>query len=108
MTEENKSVGEYVGGGGRGGGVSNARSNSKPSDLKPGELKSMKGDSKPACPRCGRPISFVEEQRKGDRVYYVAHHYLGYEGGGRERSAATWGLRSTCSSRGSTTWGWPA
>jgi hypothetical protein len=23
----------------------------------------------------------MEEQRKGGRVYYIAHHYLGYEGG---------------------------
>jgi hypothetical protein len=34
---------------------------------------------KPACPRCGRPVYFIGQQRKGNRVYYIAHHYLGYE-----------------------------
>ena len=35
------------------------------------------------CPRCGRPASYIERQRKGDRVYYVAVHYKGFrkEGG---------------------------
>ena len=38
---------------------------------------------RPICPRCGSPISWVEEQKKGDRVYYYAVHYIGYakEGG---------------------------
>jgi hypothetical protein len=29
------------------------------------------------CPRCGRPASYIERQRKGNRVYYVAVHYKG-------------------------------
>ena len=33
--------------------------------------------TRPVCPRCGSPISWVEMQRKGGRVYYVAVHYLG-------------------------------
>jgi len=33
---------------------------------------------RPVCPRCGSPISWVEKQRKGDRVYYYAVHYFGY------------------------------
>jgi len=39
--------------------------------------------SKGACPRCGRPISWLERVRRGDREYIVAAHYLGYarEGG---------------------------
>ena len=41
---------------------------------------------RPVCPRCGSPISWVERQRKGDRVYYYAVHYLGYtKVGGRVR-----------------------
>jgi DNA-directed RNA polymerase subunit M/transcription elongation factor TFIIS len=38
------------------------------------------------CPRCGRPASYIERQRKGDRVYYVAVHYKGFrkEGQGEE------------------------
>jgi len=31
------------------------------------------------CPRCKRPISYIERHRKGDRVYVVAVHYEGYE-----------------------------
>ena len=31
------------------------------------------------CPKCGKPISYIEEQRKKSNVYYVAVHYLGYE-----------------------------
>jgi RNA polymerase-binding transcription factor DksA len=31
------------------------------------------------CPRCGQPISYVERQRRGNRVYFFAVHYLGYE-----------------------------
>lgn len=38
----------------------------------------VEAPARPACPRCGSPISWVERQRKGDRVYYVAVHYLGY------------------------------
>jgi len=34
--------------------------------------------TRPACPRCGSSISWVEKQRKGGRIYYVAVHYLGY------------------------------
>ncbi len=33
------------------------------------------------CPRCGQPISYVERQRRGSQVYYLAVHYLGYERG---------------------------
>ena len=33
---------------------------------------------RPVCPRCGSPISWIETQRKGSRVYYVAVHYMGY------------------------------
>jgi len=41
---------------------------------------------RPVCPRCGLPVSWVEKLRKGDRVYYVAVHYLGYnKSGGRVR-----------------------
>jgi len=39
--------------------------------------------SKPRCPRCGGVISWIESQRKGGRVYYVAVHYLGRVGGKR-------------------------
>lgn len=60
-------------------GIQSARDNLKPSGSKPSEKSSE--SEKPVCPRCGKPISFIEEQRKGDRVYYIAHHYLGYEGG---------------------------
>ncbi len=35
--------------------------------------------SEKVCPRCGQPYSYIEKQRKGDREYYVAVHYLGYE-----------------------------
>jgi len=31
------------------------------------------------CPKCGRPISYIEKQVKKSNVYYVAVHYLGYE-----------------------------
>jgi len=31
------------------------------------------------CPRCGQPISYIERQRRGNRVYYYAVHYEGYE-----------------------------
>jgi len=42
--------------------------------------------TRPTCPRCGSPVSWVEKQRKGSRVYYVAVHYLGYSReGGRVR-----------------------
>jgi len=38
------------------------------------------------CPRCGAPISWVERQVKGGRVYYYAVHYLGYtKSGGKIR-----------------------
>jgi len=41
---------------------------------------------RPTCPRCGSPISWVEKLRRGDRVYYVAVHYLGYtKSGGKVR-----------------------
>jgi hypothetical protein len=33
------------------------------------------------CPRCGQPISYVERQRRGNQVYYLAVHYYGYERG---------------------------
>jgi len=33
------------------------------------------------CPRCGQPISYVERQRRGSQVYYLAVHYEGYERG---------------------------
>jgi len=38
----------------------------------------VEAPARPACPRCGSPISWIETQRKGDRVYYVAVHYAGY------------------------------
>ncbi|WP_148666755.1 hypothetical protein [Acidilobus sp. 7A] len=31
------------------------------------------------CPRCGQPVSYIERQRRGNRVYYYAVHYEGYE-----------------------------
>ncbi|MFP3171957.1 MAG: hypothetical protein RXQ79_02820 [Acidilobus sp.] len=31
------------------------------------------------CPRCGAPVSYIERQRRGNRVYYYAVHYEGYE-----------------------------
>jgi hypothetical protein len=31
------------------------------------------------CPRCGQPISYIERQRRGNRFYYYAVHYEGYE-----------------------------
>ena len=33
------------------------------------------------CPRCGQPVSYVERQRRGSQVYYLAVHYEGYERG---------------------------
>ena len=30
------------------------------------------------CPRCGRPIDYVERHRRGNRVYIYAVHYEGY------------------------------
>ena len=33
----------------------------------------------PICPRCGQPISYIERQRRGNRFYYFAVHYEGYE-----------------------------
>ena len=34
---------------------------------------------KPRCPRCGGGISWIETQKKKDRVYYYAVHYTGYD-----------------------------
>ena len=34
---------------------------------------------KERCPRCGAPVSYFEEHRRGDRVYVVAVHYEGYD-----------------------------
>ena len=31
------------------------------------------------CPRCGAPISYIEKHKRGNRVYYYAVHYEGYE-----------------------------
>jgi len=39
---------------------------------------------RPVCPRCGSPVSWIESQTKGGRVYYYAVHYLGYEKVGRK------------------------
>jgi len=39
----------------------------------------MSGTAYHVCPRCGQPISYIERQRRGNRVYYFAVHYLGYE-----------------------------
>ena len=33
---------------------------------------------KPPCPRCGRPVDWFERAKRGDRVYVIAVHYLGY------------------------------
>ena len=30
------------------------------------------------CPKCGSPISWVEEARRRDRIYVIAVHYEGY------------------------------
>jgi hypothetical protein len=39
-----------------------------------------------ACPRCGRPVNYVERQRRGGRWYYYAAHYEGCDiVGGRVR-----------------------
>jgi len=35
------------------------------------------------CPRCGEKISWIETQRKGKRIYYIAVHY--YKGKKRKR-----------------------
>jgi hypothetical protein len=42
--------------------------------------ESGKVSLKPRCPRCGYEISWIERIRRGDRVYYLAVHYLGYSG----------------------------
>ncbi len=34
-----------------------------------------------ACPRCGRPYSYLERHRIGKKVYLYAVHYEGYERG---------------------------
>ena len=34
---------------------------------------------KPVCPRCGRPIDWLERVKRGNQVYVYAVHYLGYE-----------------------------
>ena len=43
----------------------------------------MEGEAQPrgvmVCPRCGQPISYIERQRRGNRFYYYAVHYEGYE-----------------------------
>ncbi|MCG2874723.1 MAG: hypothetical protein L7H09_05500 [Acidilobus sp.] len=39
----------------------------------------MSGTAYRVCPRCGQPISYIERQRRGNRVYYYAVHYEGYE-----------------------------
>jgi len=31
------------------------------------------------CPRCGKPISYFQENKVGDRVYVFAVHYHGYK-----------------------------
>jgi hypothetical protein len=31
------------------------------------------------CPRCGAPVSYIEKHKRGNRVYYYAVHYEGYE-----------------------------
>ena len=36
------------------------------------------GREKERCPRCGAPVSYFEEHRRGGRVYVVAVHYEGY------------------------------
>lgn len=41
-------------------------------------MAGKKGEKALICPRCGLPISWIERHRKGDRVYLVAVHYLGY------------------------------
>jgi hypothetical protein len=33
------------------------------------------------CPRCGRPIDYVERHRRGNRAYIYAVHYEGYVNG---------------------------
>jgi len=43
----------------------------------------LEGEAQPrgvmVCPRCGQPISYIERQRRGNRFYYYAVHYEGYE-----------------------------
>jgi hypothetical protein len=39
----------------------------------------LEGREVMTCPRCGQPISYVERQRRGNQVYYLAVHYEGYE-----------------------------
>jgi len=39
----------------------------------------VSGTAYRVCPRCGQPISYIERQRRGNRVYYYAVHYEGYE-----------------------------
>ena len=43
---------------------------------------------KPPCPRCGRPVDWFERAKRGNRVYIIAVHYLGYTKlpGGRVRA----------------------
>ena len=38
----------------------------------------MRKREKAICPRCGRPISYFEKHKRGDRTYIIAVHYLGY------------------------------
>ncbi len=40
-----------------------------------------RGQGLGVCPRCGRPIDYVERHRRGDRVYIYAVHYEGYVNG---------------------------
>jgi RNA polymerase-binding transcription factor DksA len=39
----------------------------------------MSGTAYRVCPRCGQPISYIEKHKRGNRVYYYAVHYEGYE-----------------------------
>jgi len=43
----------------------------------------LEGEAQPrgvmVCPRCGQPVSYIERQRRGNRFYYFAVHYEGYE-----------------------------
>jgi len=43
----------------------------------------LEGEAQPrgvmVCPRCGQPISYIEKHKRGNRVYYYAVHYEGYE-----------------------------
>jgi hypothetical protein len=40
-----------------------------------------RGQGLGVCPRCGRPIDYVERHRRGGRVYIYAVHYEGYVNG---------------------------